>query len=177
MNYNLKHNVILIGFMGCGKTSVGERLAKRLSYHFQDTDHIIEQKVGDTIRNLFSQQGEEYFRTLETNTLLALKSTLTHTVLSTGGGLPLKAQNAKILKELGYVVFLKASKETTIKRLKDDTTRPLLAGDDLEDKVDRLLSLRTPFYEKAAHKIVATDGKTFEEIMDYIMEAYLKQIS
>ena len=176
MKQKIKHNIILIGFMGCGKTSVGERLAKRLSYHFKDTDHIIEQEAGDTISNIFKSQGEEYFRTFETNTLQKLKSTLNNTILSTGGGLPMKTQNAEILQKLGYVVYLKASKDTIIQRLEDDKTRPLLA-DNLNEKVERLLSTRAPIYEKVANKIIATDGRTFNEIIDFIMEAYLRQIS
>ena len=176
MNKNMKHNIILIGFMGSGKTSVGERLALKLSYEFKDTDRFIEQTVGDTISNIFKQKGEEYFRTLETNVLQELKNTMHHTVLSTGGGLPVKELNAKILKESGYVIYLRTSKEITIKRLKGDKTRPLLSEDDLESKVERLLKLRDPIYERIAHKIITTDDKSFDDIVNLIMEAYLKQI-
>ncbi len=172
----MKHNIILIGFMGSGKTSVGERLAKRLSYQFCDTDHMLEQNAGDTINHIFSTRGEEYFRNMETNLLKELLPKLSDTVLSTGGGLPLRDDNVRLLKELGYVIYLNASKETTIRRLRGDTTRPLLQGDGFEQRVERLLKLRTPIYEKAAHKIVATDGRSFEEIIHIIMEAYLKQI-
>lgn len=172
----MKHNIVLIGFMGCGKTSVGERLAARMSYQFKDTDDLIEKRVGDTISNIFKNSGEEYFRSLETDTIKELKGSLHHTVLSTGGGLPIKEVNANILKELGYVVYLKATKETTINRLIGDTTRPLLSGDELESKVERLLTIRTPIYEKVAHKTVATDGRTFDEIMNLIMESYLRVI-
>ncbi|MDF2611929.1 MAG: Shikimate kinase, partial [Lachnospiraceae bacterium] len=114
MNGRMKHNIILIGFMGSGKTSVGERLAKRLSYQFRDTDQLIESRAGDSINHIFELRGEDYFRTLETNLLLEIKPTLSNTVLSTGGGLPLQEQNTKLLKEIGYVVYLKASKETTL---------------------------------------------------------------
>lgn len=176
MNTKLKHNIILIGFMGSGKTSVGERLAKRMSYQFQDTDLLIEQKAGDTINHIFQTRGEEYFRSLETNLLMELHTSLKNTVLSTGGGLPMIGQNTKLLKELGYVVYLKATKGTVIKRLKGDTTRPLLAGEDPEGKIERLMNVRGPFYEKAADKIIATDDKSFDEIINLIMETYLKQI-
>jgi shikimate kinase len=177
MNHKLKHNIILTGFMGSGKTSVGERLAKRLSYQFQDTDQLIERNERDTINHIFQTKGEEHFRNLETKLLSELKNTLNHTVLSTGGGLPIKELNSKLIKELGYVVYLKASKETTVKRLEGDTTRPLLRGEDLNEKVERLLTIRAPYYERTAHKIVATDGKSFDEIISCIMEAYMRIIS
>lgn len=173
---NLKHNIILIGFMGSGKTSVGIHLAERLSYQFKDTDQLLEKRAGDTISRIFSVHGEEYFRNLETGLLKELVPILNKTVLSSGGGLPIRDQNSKLLKELGYVVFLKASKQTTLSRLKGDTTRPLLQGEDLEKKVEKMLEIRTPIYEKAAHKVIATDGLTVEQVSQLIMENYLRQI-
>jgi shikimate kinase len=176
MKIKSKRNIILIGYMGSGKTSAGEKLAERLSYHFRDTDQMIEKKAGDTINHIFAVHGEEYFRNLETNLLKELLKGIDQTVLSTGGGLPLRAQNVELLKEMGFVVYLKASKQSTLKRLKGDTTRPLLQGEDLEQKIERMLELRTPIYEKAAHKIVATDDKSVVEIVHLIMESYLRQI-
>lgn len=176
MKSNMKHNIILIGFMGCGKTSVGERLAQKLSYHFRDTDRMIEQKERDTINHIFTLHGEEYFRGKETGLLQELLSELDHTVLSTGGGLPLRDQNARLLKEMGFVVYLKASKETTLKRLSGDKTRPLLQGDDMEKRIESMLEYRTPIYERAAHKIIVTDHKSIDEISTMIMEAYMKLI-
>lgn len=173
---NLKHNVILIGFMGSGKTTIGIRLAERLSYQFCDTDQMLESKAGDTINHIFNVHGEEYFRNMETQLLRTISSDLKKSVLSTGGGLPLREQNTKLLKEIGYVVFLKATKETTLNRLMGDTTRPLLNGDELEQKVERLLKIRTPIYEDAAHKIIATDDRSVDDIVNLIMEAYLKQL-
>lgn len=173
---NLKHNIILIGFMGSGKTSVGIHLAERLSYQFKDTDQLLEKRAGDTISRIFSVHGEEYFRNLETGLLKELVPILNKTVLSSGGGLPIRDQNSKLLKELGYVVFLKASKQTTLSRLKGDSTRPLLQGEDLEKKVEKMLEIRTPIYEKAAHKVIATDGLTVEQVSQLIMENYLRQI-
>ncbi|MGB4661680.1 MAG: shikimate kinase [Mobilitalea sp.] len=176
MNQKLKHNIILIGFMGSGKTSVGERLAELLSYRFRDMDHIIEQNTHDTINHIFEAQGEEYFRNLETLLLKELLPTIDQTVLSTGGGLPLREQNARLIKEMGYVVYLRVSKESVMERLKGDTTRPLLKGDELERKVDHLLSTREPIYERAAHRIIATDDKSVEAIVHLIMESYMKMI-
>lgn len=176
MKGKMKHNIILIGYMGSGKTSVGEYLAGLLTYHFRDSDQLIEKKAGNTINQIFSRYGEEYFRNLETEQLKEMLPALENTILSTGGGMPLREENSRLLKELGYVVFLKTSKQTIINRLQGDSTRPLLAGDELEKKVERMLELRTPIYEKAAHKIIATDGKTVREIAELIMENYLRQI-
>ncbi len=176
MNNNIKHNIILIGFMGSGKTRVGERLAQKLSYQFRDTDRLLEQKLQDTISHIFATQGEEFFREKETALLKELQPGLKHVVLSTGGGLPLREQNTKLLKEMGFVVYLKASKETTLKRLKGDKTRPLLQGEDPEKRIETLLKDRTPIYEKAAHKTIVTDHKSLDELAIAIMEAYLRLI-
>ena len=176
MKQKIKNNIILIGFMGSGKSSVGMYLAERISYQFKDTDKMIEHKVHSTISQVFSEHGEEYFRNLETDLLSELVPNLNRAVLSTGGGMPIREQNKALLKDLGYVVFLKASKQTTLNRLRGDSTRPLLQGDDQEKKIERMLELRTPIYEKTAHKIITTDGRSIPEISAMIMESYLKQI-
>ncbi len=171
-----KHNIVLIGFMGSGKTSVGRCLADLLTYQFRDTDQLIERRLSDTISHIFEVQGEEYFRTQETELLKELVAELNNTVVSTGGGLPIREQNSRLLKELGYVVFLKSSKETTLARLKGDTSRPLLQGEDVDKKVERMLEVRTPIYENAAHKTIMTDRRSIQEVAHLIMENYLKQI-
>lgn len=165
-----KSNIILIGFMGSGKTSVGESLAKKLSCPFQDTDQLIEKKAGITIQQMFETQGEEYFREYETKLLQELKLSLEHTVLSTGGGMPLRKQNARLLKDLGHVIYLKAEAETVLKRLAGDTSRPLLRQSDRRKRVEQLLSERTPLYKWAADHIIETDGKTVDEIIDNILQ-------
>jgi shikimate kinase len=166
-------NIILIGYMGCGKTSVGARLSKRLSYHFLDTDAMIEKKAKDTVSRIFAVHGEEYFRTLETELLKELQPKADRTVLSTGGGLPLREQNAVLLKEMGFVVYLKASKETTLQRLRGDTTRPLLQGGDAEQRIESMLAYRVPIYEKTAHAVITTDDKSVDEIVALIRELYV----
>jgi shikimate kinase len=164
----LMDNIILIGFMGSGKTSVGVKLANRLGYTFCDTDRIIENECNRSISNIFATDGEEYFRKLETSVIKELYGKLEHSVLSVGGGLPITEGNAELLKRLGQVVYLKTSKETILKRLNGDTTRPLLAGDDAGHKVEELLKFREPIYKTAAHHNIITDGKSFEEIMQEI---------
>lgn len=172
MGDKIKHNLILIGFMGSGKTSVGELLAVRLGYSFQDTDLLIEQTEKDTISNIFQVKGEGYFRDLETTLIEDLQTNLRNTVLSAGGGLPLREQNRKLLRELGFVVYLEASAEEIIERLMNDTTRPLLQGEELDAKVRSMLKIRIPIYEHAAHKKILVDHKTPEEITDMVIRAY-----
>ncbi|WMJ88712.1 shikimate kinase [Anaerocolumna sp. MB42-C2] len=163
------NNLILIGFMGCGKTSVGLQLAKQLNFKFCDTDQIIEEKAKDTINHIFESKGEEYFRQLETETIKELKGRLKATVLSVGGGLPIQTGNEKLIRDLGQVIYLKTSKDTILKRLSGDTTRPLLAGDQ-EKRIETLLSFRAPIYEAAAHLTVTTDGRMFGDIIDEIIK-------
>lgn len=165
-----KCNIILIGFMGSGKTSVGKRLAKKLSCSFQDTDQLIEEKSGITIKHMFETKGEEYFREYETNLLRELKANLKNTVLSTGGGMPLREQNAELLKQLGHVIYLKVQADTVLKRLEDDLSRPLLQQGDRRMRIEQLLTERAPRYERAAYHIVETDGKSVDEIIDDIIQ-------
>lgn len=164
-------NIILIGFMGSGKTSVGKLLASTINYEFRDTDDMIEAKENLAISKIFDDNGEKYFRDLETDLLLSLKDKMTKTVLSTGGGMPIKDINVKILGYMGQVIYLRASQRSIIKRVSGDTTRPLLKGDNLKESVDRLLSQRTSSYEHAADIIIDTDDLIIEDIVDEILKA------
>lgn len=164
-------NIVLIGFMGCGKTSVGGKLSRAFRYRFLDTDQMLEAEFGCTISTFFKQEGEQAFRERETALLKRLAGTLTSAVLSTGGGMPLRTENAALLKKIGTVFYLKASEETTLARLRGDTTRPLLAGENLEEKVHRLLKERMPLYEAAADYTIATDAMSFYEIIKEIENA------
>lgn len=168
----MKDNIILIGFMGCGKSSVGKRLAKQLSFQFLDTDKRIEQKEEKKISAIFAEEGEAYFRKLETETIKEFLEKTEKTVISTGGGLPLKEENGKLLQQLGFVVYLDVAKETVLQRLAKDTSRPLLQGPDKEKKVDELLEFRRPIYEYTAHITINTNGRSFEEIIDDIVRNY-----
>lgn len=173
----MNDNIILIGFMGSGKTTVGKRLSKLLGYSFADTDQLIEQKEGTTISNIFAEKGENYFRQLETDTIRNMVSTCHETILSSGGGLPLRECNANILQELGFVVMLDVSKETVLKRLHGDTTRPLLQGDNVEEKVEELLTYREPMYELAAHMKIPVNDRTVQDIAEEIIRNYQTVLS
>ena len=163
--YQKKKNIILIGFMGAGKTTVGVELAKLKKMNFIDTDSYIEAKEGMKISDIFEEKGEEYFRTLENRTIKELKEHYHNTVFSTGGGLPVREENAKLLKELGQVVYLKASGDTIYDRIKDSNNRPLLRVDNPRERIDELLSQRESKYKKCADITIITDGKSVDDII------------
>jgi shikimate kinase len=164
----LKNNIILIGFMGSGKTSVGRLLADRTGYYFKDTDELIVDKEGREIEEIFHTHGEDYFRNLETELLETVMDDLDKTVLSTGGGIPVRDRNVNLLRKMGHIIYLRTSTSTIIKRLAGDTSRPLLQGDNPSEKVERLLSSRVPIYERAADIIIDTDDKSKAQIVNEI---------
>ncbi len=168
-------NLILTGFMGSGKSTVGFRLSYRLRCPMEDTDRLIEKEEGRTISEIFETDGEAYFRKLETECMKKLiremGSAKQKKIISVGGGLPVREENQALLKQLGTVIYLRANAETIYERVKHDTARPLLQCDDPQEKIRRLMKERAPFYEKAADVVIDVDGKRFEEIMDEIEEA------
>lgn len=163
-------NVILIGFMGCGKTTVGLRLSYRLRRTVIDTDKEIEREEKRSISDIFATEGEPYFRNLETACLRKLMDSAANQIISVGGGLPLREENRQLLQELGQVFYLCAAAETIYERVKDDMTRPLLQGADPRAKIETLLRERDPFYRAAADVVIEVDGKSFEEILCEIEE-------
>lgn len=158
-------NVILIGYMGCGKSSVGVKLSYRLKQPFMDTDKLIEKNAGKTIADIFDDEGEAFFRDLETQVIRDLMDEKHWYVISTGGGLPMREENRVMLKKLGKVIYLRVKPETVYERLKDDTTRPLLRGDDPLGKITQMIAKRGPLYEEAADEIIDVDGLSFEQII------------
>lgn len=175
-------NIILIGFMGCGKSTFGKWLADRQQMEFVDTDEFIEKIEGVTINEIFATKGEEYFRTLETRVLKMFlgetdevygKNALDKsTVISVGGGLPVREENQKLLSKLGKVVFLDTSVDELVKRLTGDSTRPLLKGGDLRKKIESLMEARLDIYDDVADYAVTTDGKSLYEIYEELMKEY-----
>lgn len=169
----MKENIVLIGYMGSGKTTIGQALADKLSYQFLDTDAYIEEEQNTTISHIFTEYGEEYFRNMETATIENLEKNTNHSIVSTGGGLPLRERNGAVLQKMGFVVFLSVKKETVLKRLEGDTQRPLLQGDNVEQKMEEMLHFRNPIYEYTAHLKVEVDNKTVEEITEEIYRNYM----
>lgn len=166
----MKQNTILIGFMGAGKTTVGKALAERCGMPLLDTDQLITAKAGMTIPEIFELSGEDGFRRIETEVLADLLEHTDHTVISVGGGLPLREENRALLSRLGTVVYLDVSEETVWDRLKDETDRPLLQVDNVVDKIREMLLCRRPIYEQAAHLTVRADGRSPGQIAAEIAE-------
>jgi shikimate kinase len=150
-------NIILIGFMGAGKTTVGRKLANRLGYFPLDTDQEIEKQQGCTIEEIFRYAGEKTFRNLETKLLEKLQYTH-NTVLSTGGGMFLRPENQNLLKIIGKIVYLQVDRETLKQRLQCDLHRPLLQQPHWQENVNQMLQQREPVYLKADLTINAQDG-------------------
>ena len=165
-----KDNIILIGFMGCGKSTVGIRLSYALRRTIIDTDKLIEKEQGMTISQIFADRGEAAFRQMETDCIRKLINEAEGQIISTGGGLPMKEENHRLLKELGRVYYLKVTKETVYERLKDDTTRPLLQGDNPQGKIEELLNKRAPLYEACADYVINVSEKSFDEIIEEFKE-------
>lgn len=158
-------NIILIGFMGAGKTTIGQKLARRLAMDFVDTDQQIEKEQHCTIGKIFRDKGEVQFRRMETE-LLSRLSGCEHTVISVGGGLPVRTENHEYLKNIGKTVYLKAEKETLVERLKGGAGRPLLQGGELEHKITELMQKRESIYERVADTVLKTDQKSPGQIVD-----------
>ncbi len=165
----MKHKV-LIGFMGCGKSTVSKLLAKELGWQLIDTDAQIEEEQGTTISRMFADRGEAWFRILESELIERLSKEKEPMVISTGGGLPMQPQNKELLEQLGDVIYLQVQPETVLKRLEKDTTRPLLQGEDKEQKVKELLAYRGPIYEDVADYTIVTDELTPKEIVRKILD-------
>ncbi len=163
-------NVILIGYMGCGKSTVGRRLSYRLRMPYVDTDNLIETKEKTTISDIFATQGEEVFRQMETDCIKSIFDYRQDYVIAVGGGLPVREENREIMKKLGTIIYLRAKPDTIYERLKNDTKRPLLQGEDPQGKICTMIGLRGPIYEAASDYIIDVDGKSFEEIINEIEE-------
>lgn len=162
--------IILIGFMGSGKTTIGKALAQKLQgYDFVDSDSEIEKNAGKSINDIFKDEGEKAFRDMESEFLNKLKASGDKIILSTGGGMPCHNDNYKLIKKIGLSVYLKTSPASVYERIKDDTSRPLLKTDDKLGRISKLLSEREEFYKKAADEIIITDEKTADEIADEII--------
>lgn len=174
MKIDKNRNIILIGYMGSGKSTVGRKAAKAVEYNFLDTDALIEKEEGMTISKLFEEKGEPYFREKETETIRRLIAEPKGKIIATGGGLPMKEGNAELLKELGTVIYLKAETDTLLKRLSGDTTRPLLQNGELREKIETMLAIRGPVYESCADVVLQTDTMSFYEIICQIEKILTK---
>ncbi|MBU8908984.1 shikimate kinase [Desertibacillus haloalkaliphilus] len=153
--------IYLTGFMGAGKTTVGQQLAEFLSFEVVDTDQYIENKLGQTIPDIFAKEGEQAFRTYETEALNEI--TGESLIVTTGGGIIQKKENRDIMKKKGVIIYLHCELEEIFNRLEGDESRPLLKGKNKE-QVATLFADRLPHYEDANH-VVDTTNQSLEDIV------------
>ncbi len=164
-----RRNIILVGFMGTGKTVTGRVLAEQTGLELVDMDSIIEERAGRAISEIFETDGEAAFRAMERELVQEL-SQREGLIVSTGGGIVLNPDNISDFEKTGLVVCLKASPEMIFQRVEKDTTRPLLAGDK-KAQIASILEARNSLYNAIAHG-VETDGLTAEETAKPILTLY-----
>ena len=163
------NNIVLVGLMGSGKTTVGRRLAHKLNQVFFDTDHEIINKTGVTIDHIFDIEGEEGFRERESKILENLCQ-MSNIILATGGGIVILSKNRKILKNSGLVVYLSSSVNQLLKRTAKSKTRPLLENSsDRRKTITELLEARDVYYREVASFVVDTTGKKLHEVINIII--------
>ncbi len=161
-------NIILVGFMGTGKTAVARALARKLKMKYVDLDDVIEADAGRSINKIFAESGEDHFRYLEKEAARKVSS-LDQQVVATGGGVVLDKQNMKNLSKNGVVVCLTATAAVIYSRVKDQSHRPLLKVDKPQEAIKRLLDIRQPYYARADFTI-DTSEMTAEETVSKIVK-------
>jgi shikimate kinase len=162
-------NIILVGLMGSGKTTIGKKMSISMGRNFLDTDQAIELKTGVNISTIFELEGEDGFRLREYNLLTDLMNNQ-KMVIATGGGIVLSKRNRKLLRKLGNVIYLRSDINDLVFRLKGDKTRPLIQNINLHQKINELFQERDPLYESIADYIIETKNKNINIIKEEIME-------
>lgn len=163
------YNIVLIGFMGTGKSTVSFYLKKAFGMEVVEMDQIISERQGMSISDIFETYGEAYFRDLETELLIEMQSR-TNVVISCGGGVPMRERNVTEMKKNGKVVLLTARPETILERVKNDHGRPLLEGNKNVGFIADLMEKRREKYEAAADITIETDYKTKQEICEELIQ-------
>lgn len=162
-------NIVLIGFMGTGKSTISSFLHNIFSMEVVEMDEIIANREGMSISDIFEVHGEEYFRNKETELLIEMQNKK-NVVVSCGGGVPMRERNHIEMKKNGKVVLLTADPETILERLKDDHSRPLLENNKSVEFVSQLMEKRRSRYESVADIIINTDGKSKVEICEELIQ-------
>lgn len=169
-----KSNIILIGFMGVGKTSVGKKVAEILDMEFVDTDLMIEKSVGMSARKIFSLYGEAFFREKEAQVIRDLANKM-NAVLATGGGVVLNPINVEILSNMGIIVWLKAPLELIYERIQSDINRPLSYNKSIED-IKGIYFKRHDLYDKYCNFAIDISGRSIEETALQIVDLYKRTV-
>jgi len=160
-------SVALVGMPGSGKSTVGRQLAKRLGWGFLDTDAIIEDRVGCSVKHYFEKAGEASFRDVEASVLEAVASTRHH-IISTGGGTVLRSSNRHLLHRTFRVFYLRATPEDIFRRVRHDRSRPLLQVEDPLRKLKELFASRDPLYREVAHYVLETGKPSVATLVNMI---------
>ncbi|MDD2846379.1 MAG: shikimate kinase [Rhodoferax sp.] len=161
--------ISLIGLPGCGKSTVGRQLARRLGVAFIDSDQVIEQRIGCSIRVFFDREGEDAFRDIEESVLDELTAGTAPAVLSTGGGAVLRPANRLHLHGRGKVIYLHAAPGDIFRRLRHDTTRPLLQVQDPLQRLRSLYEQRDPLYRETAHYVIETGRPSVATLVNMVV--------
>ena len=166
----LNYNIVLIGFMGTGKSTISAYLSEQFGMEAIDMDQVISEREGMPISRIFEVHGEEYFRNAETNLLKELQ-TKKNVVISCGGGTPLREENVVEMKKNGKVVLLTAKPETIFNRVKDNHDRPLIENNKSVEFIEELMLKRKDKYIAAADVIIETDNKDKQQICHELIDA------
>lgn len=159
----------IIGPRGSGKTTIGKKLAEKTGYQFIDTDKLILERAGMSIADIVQQQGWNYFRQLESQTLASIESQ--DAIISTGGGIILAPENQQVMRENGTVIYLRSTPETLVKRLAAEPQadqRPSLTGKSLLEEIEEVMTQRDPIYLSTAHHVIDANQS---------IDAIIKQIA
>lgn len=161
-------SLVLVGLPGSGKSTVGRGLSRRVGLPFLDSDHVIEERLGCSIRDYFAREGEAAFRDLEQQVLAEIAAGPA-CVLATGGGSVLRAANRDILRRAGHVIYLRASADDLWRRLRQDTKRPLLQVPDPQRKLRELFAERDPLYREIAEFSVDTGRQSVTTLLNKVV--------
>ena len=165
------NNIILVGPMGSGKTTIGRRLSERLSLDFFDSDHEIVNTTGVSIDHIFDVEGEKGFRTRESDVLKKLCN-MPNIVLATGGGAVILEENRELMKKASSIIYLSSSVDQILRRTAKSKTRPLLEKSNNRRKtITDIVEARDPLYREVSSHIIDTNGKKLNEVIDEIIEA------
>jgi shikimate kinase len=165
-----RENLVLIGFMGSGKSSVGRLAARALGFQFVDTDQLIVERTGKQISDIFATEGEESFRAMETSALEEFSDRV-HYVISTGGGAVISPKNRALLRAIGFVACLNAEEDVLFERVSRNSKRPLLQTDNPRETLSKLIKVRGPLYAETAHWEMDTSSVSQAGAVEMLVEA------
>lgn len=160
--------LVLVGLPGSGKSTVGRQLGRRLDLPFSDSDHVIEQRIGCSIRSFFEREGEDAFRDIEEEVIAELCSAPAG-VIATGGGAVLRPANRERLRASGQVFYLRSTPEEVFRRVKHDAGRPLLQVEDPLQRLRDLFAQRDPLYRETAHFVIETNRPSVPTLVNMVL--------